>query len=346
MLGGGLFFLMSGMVRAVADTAGRKRGTFRGDTWVLQETGTGAESCDVCLWTGASAASDGQPVDGAEMAAGEQIRQTAELLKRAAKGLTGDPVLEQRLWRRLPAELKYLGLRLCGLRVFRSGQDRPEIYLSLQTVRIPGCRSKAFGASLGVLPSEAASGVELSCSDRSCVRKFSFRRGDSLSELCGISKVTKAGELVSGDSYSLLQKDTGTIVMSLADGMGSGLGACQESEKVIGLLEQFLEAGFPQETAVRMIHSCMLLQNTQERYSTIDLCMVDLYEGDCDFLKSGAAPTFLKYGEEIEVLQPGCDAAGNSATAGLCTGRTGRLRQGCDYYDDGGVLEALPGRGS
>ena len=69
------------------------------------------------------------------MAAGEQIRQTAELLKRAAKGLTGDPVLEQRLWRRLPAELKYLGLRLCGLRVFRSGQDRPEIYLSLQTVR-------------------------------------------------------------------------------------------------------------------------------------------------------------------------------------------------------------------
>ena len=36
------------------------------------------------------------------MAAGEQIRQTAELLKRAAKGLTGDPVLEQRLWRRLP----------------------------------------------------------------------------------------------------------------------------------------------------------------------------------------------------------------------------------------------------
>ena len=65
----------------------------------------------------------------------DQIRQTAELLKRAAKGLTGDPVLEQRLWRRLPAELKYLGLRLCGLRVFRSGQDRPEIYLSLQTVR-------------------------------------------------------------------------------------------------------------------------------------------------------------------------------------------------------------------
>lgn len=31
-----------------------------------RKPGTGAKSCDVCLWTGASAASDGQPVDGAE----------------------------------------------------------------------------------------------------------------------------------------------------------------------------------------------------------------------------------------------------------------------------------------
>lgn len=164
--------------------------------------------------------------------------------------------------------------------------------------------------------------------------------------LCGISKVTKAGELVSGDSYSLLQKDTGTIVMSLADGMGSGLGACQESEKVIGLLEQFLEAGFPQETAVRMIHSCMLLQNTQERYSTIDLCMVDLYEGDCDFLKSGAAPTFLKYGEEIEVLQPAAMPPGILQQPDYARDAPEACGRGCDYYDDGWRTGGASGRGS
>ena len=62
---------------------------------------------------------------------------------------------------------------------------------------------------------------------------------------CGVSRITKAGELVSGDNYALLQKETGKVVMSLADGMGSGVGACRESEKVIELLEQFLEAGFP-----------------------------------------------------------------------------------------------------
>ena len=63
-----------------------------------------------------------------------------------------------------------------------------------------------------------------------------------------------------------------------------------------------MEAGFPQETAVRMINSCMLLQNRQQMFSTIDLCMVDLYNAKCDIMKSGAASTFIKTGNEIEVI--------------------------------------------
>lgn len=237
------------------------------------------------------------------MAAGEQIRQTALLLQRAANGLTGDPDLEQRLWRRLPGELKYLGLKLCTLRVFRGEHAHPEIYLVLKTVRDIRVSAKSIAELLSKCSQQqlrpawdcrAAAGRE--------PESFHFVAKTRYQMLCGISKVTKAGELVSGDSYSLLQKDTGTIVMSLADGMGSGVGACKESEKVIGLLEQFLEAGFPQETAVRMIHSCMLLQNTEEQFSTIDLCMADLYDGGCDFLKSGAAPTFLKLGDTFEML--------------------------------------------
>ena len=91
-----------------------------------------------------------------------------------------------------------------------------------------------------------------------------------------------------------------------------------------------------------MIHSCMLLQNTQERYSTIDLCMVDLYEGDCDFLKSGAAPTFLKYGEEIEVLQPAAMPPGILQQPDYA--RTHRKLAAGDVIImmTDGVLEALP----
>lgn len=40
-----------------------------------------------------------------------------------------------------------------------------------------------------------------------------------------------------------------------SDGMGSGMDACRESEIVVELLEQFMESGFSQEAAARMVNS-------------------------------------------------------------------------------------------
>ena len=65
---------------------------------------------------------------------------------------------------------------------------------------------------------------------------------------------------------------------------------------VIDLLEQFLGSGFDKETAIRLIHSSMLLQTEGQSSATVDLCMADLYTGDCEFLKIGASTTFLKRG--------------------------------------------------
>jgi len=48
--------------------------------------------------------------------------------------------------------------------------------------------------------------------------------------------------------------------MCLSDGMGSGMEACRESEKVVELLEQFMESGFSQETAAKMVNSALVLK--------------------------------------------------------------------------------------
>ena len=83
------------------------------------------------------------------------------------------------------------------------------------------------------------------------------------------------------------------MILSISDGMGSGPSAYRESEQVIELLEQFLEAGFRKETAVRLIHAALMLQDNGS-FSSIDLCTVDLFTGLCEFLKIGAAATFLR----------------------------------------------------
>ncbi len=73
--------------------------------------------------------------------------------------------------------------------------------------------------------------------------------------LYGISRVPKEGELLSGDSFSYFQNAQGAAVLSLSDGMGSGREAAAESRKLIELLEQFLEAGVSEETALGLINS-------------------------------------------------------------------------------------------
>ena len=118
----------------------------------------------------------------------------------------------------------------------------------------------------------------------------------------GVAKVTKEGELVSGDNFAMFRRENGQMIMSLSDGMGSGTCACRESETVIELLEQFLHAGFSKETAVHMIHSTMLLQNHNQMFSTVDLSMVDLYTGECELLKVGASTTFFKKKNWVEAL--------------------------------------------
>ena len=45
---------------------------------------------------------------------------------------------------------------------------------------------------------------------------------------------------------------------------------------VVELMQKFMEAGFPQETAIRMMNSAMVLQGDRESYSTLDFMDLDL----------------------------------------------------------------------
>ncbi|MDO4322730.1 MAG: SpoIIE family protein phosphatase [Lachnospiraceae bacterium] len=277
------------------------------------------------------------------MAAGEQIFQTAELLRHTAAGFADAPEQEQRIWKKLRRELRFLNIELNGIRVFVCEEERTEIYLSLRAGRKACVSAKTIAEVLSECCGQKMRPA-WNCRAAVCAEpgSFHFVPDTKYQIFCGISKITKAGELVSGDNYAFLQKDTGKVVMSLADGMGSGAEACQESEKVIELLEQFLDAGFPQETAVRMINSCMLLQNRQQMFSTIDLCMINLYNAKCDIIKSGAVSTFIRRENEIEVIGANAFPAGvmqqsdyESMHRQLGSGSTVIMMTD-------GVLEALP----
>lgn len=159
--------------------------------------------------------------------------------------------------------------------------------------------------------------------------------------LYGVSKITKERETVSGDNYSCAQ-DEEQFVMCLSDGMGSGLEACKESETVVELLEQFITSGFSRETAAKMLNSALVLQRRDGMYSTVDICAFNLYTGICDFLKAGAATTFIKRDNWVEAISSTSLAAGLVQQMDFET--TSKKLYDGDYLImvTDGVLDALP----
>lgn len=115
--------------------------------------------------------------------------------------------------------------------------------------------------------------------------------------------IQKENSEISGDSYTYLQLDKGKYLLALADGMGSGKLAREESAASIEMYEDFASAGFNRETILEAINSVLLLDEEKECFSTLDICTVDLYSGEAEFIKIGAVSTFIARGRNVEILR-------------------------------------------
>ena len=117
-----------------------------------------------------------------------------------------------------------------------------------------------------------------------------------------MASLTKEGEEISGDNFSARELTCGHYLFALSDGMGSGWQANRESETVLELLEQFAEAQFTMEVALRLMNAAMVFGGSQERYSTLDVCAVDGYTGICEFYKVGGHVSYIRHRSGVEVV--------------------------------------------
>ena len=114
--------------------------------------------------------------------------------------------------------------------------------------------------------------------------------------------VSAKGE-ISGDVYSFMELHDGNYLLALADGMGSGKLANEESTATIELLESFKESGFDNETSVKMINSALVLKSDIENFSTMDITLIDEYTGIAEFLKLGASTSFIVRDGEVMTVK-------------------------------------------
>ena len=119
----------------------------------------------------------------------------------------------------------------------------------------------------------------------------------------GSSVVTKSGKIVSGDNYAIVPVGDGKYLVSICDGMGSGNSARDISSLTIKLIENFYRAGFNNDIILSSVNKLLSLSE-QEKFSTIDLCVIDCRNSLYDFIKLGASIGVVKRSSgDVEVIE-------------------------------------------
>ncbi len=121
--------------------------------------------------------------------------------------------------------------------------------------------------------------------------------------LSGTARQTKNQGEFSGDNFAVMELNSGQTFMSICDGMGTGKKAWKYSEIIIDLLEKMIDSGFEESTTLKLANGVMLTGNQWQEPAAVDMALIDQYSGTCQFLKLGAACTYVKRGSWVECIK-------------------------------------------
>jgi len=115
----------------------------------------------------------------------------------------------------------------------------------------------------------------------------------------GLSQIPSEQGRLCGDAAKYFTDGRGRFIMLISDGMGTGGRAAVDSAMVSGLFSRMLRSGFGYDCSLKIINSSMLFKSTDESLATVDITTIDLFNGECELLKAGAAPTFIRRNGKI-----------------------------------------------
>jgi stage II sporulation protein E len=252
-----------------------------------------------------------------------QMEQTRDLVSEQlfqVAGLIGE--LERRVT--LPGEgdrqtavavnqiLRREGIAVQEVEVLLGRDGRPELRLVLPRCETRGlCRQRLRELLSRVLEQR------LAVDDAQCPWKVGGKTcylrllpAGALRLGTGLAQAARDGCAFCGDTWAAMALPGGYYFLGLSDGMGSGRQAALESGKAMSLVTRLLGLGFSPEIAVRTVNSLLLQPGEADKYATMDLAFINLYTGEGRLVKVGAAPSFLKRGEQVWVLEGGTPPAG------------------------------------
>ena len=233
-----------------------------------------------------------------------QLSQFANVIQTTTRELDAGIFEDDRLEKKIKSQLKRNGVKVLSSVFYLTPDGKYEIHLTVKMTKGQCMATKDLARQIGqcvgrnMMPNQGERPIlgEEYCTI-ACVE------GAKYFTLQGIAKIGKNCAKISGDTFFMKDLPGGKKGVALSDGMGSGEHAFKESALVVEMLEELLEAGFPVETAIRMMNTALVIGRDDVCFSTVDVSVFDLYCGKCEVVKAGGAATFIKRKNCVEEIE-------------------------------------------
>ena len=106
-----------------------------------------------------------------------------------------------------------------------------------------------------------------------------------------------------GDHFSYFFDGSGKLIVILSDGMGTGGRAAVDGGMASGIMEKLIRAGLGYDCSLKVVNAALLVKSEDESLATLDVLSLDLYSGKTEFLKAGAALSFIRKGSDMFRVQ-------------------------------------------
>ncbi len=137
-----------------------------------------------------------------------------------------------------------------------------------------------------------------------------LKRAVDFDAVFGLSKRTKDGSEISGDTHSVTRISEEKFLVALSDGMGSGKQAEAVASASLSLIESFYKAGLSGQLILSTVNKLLAI-NTEDSFTALDISVIDLKNSSADFIKYGSPYGFIINENGIKIVE------GNSLPIGI-----------------------------
>lgn len=234
-----------------------------------------------------------------------QLDGIGRILAKMGRELPKISAADRRAESEIRAGLTRLGIGVKSVFITDEGRGRQGISLALKScggfrqceMQVPAVIKEVMGEGF-----EPVGKPE--CGE--CTLKFA--EPERFKVCIGVAECAGGGK--NGDSHGYMRLDGGRYAVVLSDGMGRGQKAADTSGAAVELLQKLLGAGFSTDTAVALVNSVLVTKSSETSFSTIDLAIIDLRRGRAEFVKIGAAASFIKKGDGVDIIHSSSLPAG------------------------------------